>query len=99
LAPINTALIHWKDRPNFDRFGAQDIAGSSWKTSCIDPRLNEGVVPTEFVEVMMLLRMFRSLPAFAVVAAAAGFYYCTAGDGAECDRACVMESGEEPLNR
>jgi hypothetical protein len=25
--------------------------------------------------------------AFAVVADAAGFYFCTAGDGAECDQA------------
>jgi hypothetical protein len=35
------------------------------------------------------------LAAFAVVAAA-GFYFCTAGDRAECDQARVVESGEEP---
>jgi hypothetical protein len=47
------------------------------------------------VEVRMLLRLVASLAAFAVVAAA-GFYFCTAGDRAECDRACIVESGEEP---
>jgi len=44
----------------------------------------------------MLLRIFGSLTAFAVVAAAAGFYFCMAGDGAEYDQASVVESGEEP---
>jgi hypothetical protein len=44
----------------------------------------------------MLLRIFGSLTAFAVVAAAAGFYFCTAGDRAESDQASVVESGEEP---
>jgi hypothetical protein len=47
------------------------------------------------VEVTMSLRIFGSLAALAVVAAA-GFYFWTAGDGAECDQACVVESGEEP---
>ena len=45
--------------------------------------------------VEVLLRIFGSLAAFAV-AAAAGFYFCTAGDRAECDQACIVESGEEP---
>jgi hypothetical protein len=47
------------------------------------------------VEVMMSLRIFGSLAALAVVVAA-GFYFWTAGDGAECDQACIVESGEEP---
>jgi hypothetical protein len=47
------------------------------------------------VEVMMLLRIFGSLAALAVVVAA-GFYFYTAGDRTACDQACVVESGEEP---
>ncbi len=47
------------------------------------------------VEVMMLLRIFGSLAALAVIVAA-GFYFYTAGDETECDQACVVESGEEP---
>jgi hypothetical protein len=47
------------------------------------------------VEVMMSLRIFGSLAAFAAVVAA-GFYFWTAGDRPECDQACIVESGEEP---
>ena len=53
------------------------------------------VLAAGIVEVMMLLRIFGSLAAFAVIVAA-GFYFCPAGDKSACDQACIVEFGEEP---
>jgi hypothetical protein len=45
----------------------------------------------------MLPRVFASLVALAVVIAASFYsYFYTASDRVEYDRACLVESGEEP---